>query len=255
MAFKKVFKLHTVLAGIVLLCGCETLFKQEPTYLVRKQSEENQGAYIISNPRTLLAGGHKIEINKKAAMHQAVVAEKPRVKVPSDVELADALSMRRQKEIQAIVAYQCALGACANESMHIHIKTPSKKKNIANPVLQEERIPVSAALQSTQVNMGSDSERLWQNDKNKIMQELGKLKRKIDKQLTKSSVADIKQEKTYRVQEGDSLWEIAGMMLGNPYRWMEIYSLNRDVLTSPHQLYPGLTLLLPEKDEEKETVN
>jgi hypothetical protein len=54
------------------------------------------------------------------------------------------------------------------------------------------------------------------------------------------------------VQPGDTLWDISGQHLGDPYRWPEIYDLNHDraqpdgtSLIDPNLIYPGWTLQLP----------
>jgi DNA-binding SARP family transcriptional activator len=56
----------------------------------------------------------------------------------------------------------------------------------------------------------------------------------------------------YLVQRGDTLWGIATRELGDPYRWPEIFELNRDhpqpdgrALTDPNRIWPGWTLLIP----------
>lgn len=55
---------------------------------------------------------------------------------------------------------------------------------------------------------------------------------------------------TYTVIYGDTLWEIADGMTGNPYNWTDILSLNADQidhLPSGQQalIYPGQVLTLP----------
>ncbi len=53
--------------------------------------------------------------------------------------------------------------------------------------------------------------------------------------------------RTYVVQEGDSLFDIAKYELGKASRWVEIYELNRNVVgTSFNYLTPGMKLALPE---------
>jgi DNA-binding SARP family transcriptional activator len=56
----------------------------------------------------------------------------------------------------------------------------------------------------------------------------------------------------YLVQRGDTLWGIATRELGDPYRWPEIFEINRDrpqpdgrALTDPNRIWPGWTLLIP----------
>lgn len=50
----------------------------------------------------------------------------------------------------------------------------------------------------------------------------------------------------YEIQLGDCLWNIASQHLNDPYRWPEIYELNKEVIGSnPDLIYPGIQLQLP----------
>ena len=51
--------------------------------------------------------------------------------------------------------------------------------------------------------------------------------------------------KTYTVQSGDCLWNIAARELGSGLRWSEIYELNRDILSDPDRIQVGQELVLP----------
>jgi nucleoid-associated protein YgaU len=47
------------------------------------------------------------------------------------------------------------------------------------------------------------------------------------------------------VKDGESLWKIAKVELGNGDRWKEIYELNRDVLAKPEAVHKGQRLRIP----------
>ena len=48
------------------------------------------------------------------------------------------------------------------------------------------------------------------------------------------------------VQPGETLWQIAAALSGNPHRWPEIYRANRDQIKDPSTLYPGQELSIPD---------
>lgn len=53
-------------------------------------------------------------------------------------------------------------------------------------------------------------------------------------------------DRVHVVQPGESLWQIAAVVAGNPHRWPELYRANRDQIKDPAHLYVGQRLAIPE---------
>lgn len=52
-------------------------------------------------------------------------------------------------------------------------------------------------------------------------------------------------EREHTVRRGDTLWDLAGHYLANPFRWPSIHEANTRIVANPHWIYPDQVLVIP----------
>ncbi|MFG6448692.1 LysM peptidoglycan-binding domain-containing protein [Roseateles sp. BYS180W] len=49
---------------------------------------------------------------------------------------------------------------------------------------------------------------------------------------------------SYTIKRGDTLWRVSSLFLKSPWRWPELWGMNKDQIRNPHLIYPGQVLML-----------
>jgi hypothetical protein len=71
----------------------------------------------------------------------------------------------------------------------------------------------------------------------------------LAEEVKPSDIADGAPDR-YVVVPGDTLWGISAKFLKEPFRWPEVWRLNRDQIKNPHRIYPGETITLEGRSGE-----
>lgn len=53
------------------------------------------------------------------------------------------------------------------------------------------------------------------------------------------------QTRVHIVKKGDTLWDLSGYYLENPFLWPDIYEANTEKIDDPHWIYPGQEFVIP----------
>jgi len=53
------------------------------------------------------------------------------------------------------------------------------------------------------------------------------------------------QTRVHIVKKGDTLWDLSGYYMENPFLWPDIYEANTEKIDDPHWIYPGQEFMIP----------
>lgn len=111
---------------------------------------------------------------------------------------------------------------------------------------------IQVAIRQRDAELAKAAKSAEENERMELLAErrrLREMRREYESEVAKEAQAHAeKEETTYTVVPGDTLWAISARFLGNGARWKEIYEVNKDKIKSPNLIYPGQTFVIPDED-------
>ncbi len=125
--------------------------------------------------------------------------------------------------------------------------------NLATDVSLAKEMAATAKIEATQARKETRAlaeecrrtKELLLKKVEEILQKAGKWEKEVKPKLT--TIKPPRKVTYYQVKKGESLWLIAKKVYNDPSAWKKIFEANKDKLTSPDLLYPGLRLIIPQE--------
>ena len=150
------------------------------------------------------------------------------------------------------------LAACSDDQGKMKALTELKKAEIELMTVNKMGAPVytknlyknASSIYTSAARLVDDEKyadaHLKLKDFNNVIQEI-KTEIANAKRQEANALAAQSTTQVYYVVKGDSLWKIAKKALGNPFKWMAIYNLNKDLIKNPDLIFPGQQFKIPQK--------